>query len=91
MYQFGPYVPRYLPCGVEVNKAWRPGAVVECCSTVCRKSDVELELCYQSYKDMIIAEMRHLGWRVTPDNWVNLREELLDWLYYGAEGECGCA
>lgn len=82
MYRFGPYIPRYLPCGVEINKAWKPGAVVECCSTVCRKGNLELELCYQSYKDMLTLEMEQLGWHVTTNNWHVLRDKLFDWLYH---------
>lgn len=43
-------IPKFLPCGAQVNQAWRPGLPVECCRTKC--PDKNIEECHTRHKRM---------------------------------------
>lgn len=49
------YVPEELPCGLKINRYWRPGKPLECCRVSCpypeiRASNDNIETCYGWYK-----------------------------------------
>lgn len=56
------YIPRWLPCGVEVNKNYRPGAVVECCRTICPdKPNNAVDICYAHHTALLKREVLDAG------------------------------
>jgi hypothetical protein len=52
------YIPHWLPCGIEVNRFWRPGKHLECCRTICpEKSELAIDICYEGHKYELIKKL----------------------------------
>lgn len=70
------YIPRWLPCGVEVNKNWRRGMPLECCRTVCPdKPNAAIDRCYKLHFNRLKRMLMKAGIRPKEEEaWFEIKD-----------------
>lgn len=73
------YIPKWLPCGKRVNDNYTVGQDMQCCCTECpEKSYAEIDICYETYRENLIVEMRNAGYKVSKENWIEFKDKYLE-------------